>query len=115
MHRDALQTHGHRLAQALADSLSRQGNTIHSGRRVLRSGGPNHSKSLVFIVFLSGIELGLANPPSTHPLGLGGCLPPPGCGLQHHDKGAWMGCTVYVGRTLGFFDSFPFFRIERSP
>src|SRR6185503_19435925 len=45
-----------------SQTLSRQGNTTHSGRRVLRSGGPNHSKSLVFIVFLSEIELGLANP-----------------------------------------------------
>ena len=32
--------------QALATfSLSWEGNTTHSGRRVLRSGGPNHSKS----------------------------------------------------------------------
>ena len=32
--------------QALANfSLSWEGNTTHSGRRVLRSGGPNHSKS----------------------------------------------------------------------
>ena len=37
-------------------------NTAYSGRRVLRSGGPNHSKPAVFIVFLSEIELGLANP-----------------------------------------------------
>ena len=52
-----------RQTQALATfSLSWEGNTTHSGRRVLRSGGPNHSKSLVFIVFLSEIELGLANP-----------------------------------------------------
>src|SRR6185437_14298306 len=41
-----------------SQTLSRQGNTTHSGRRVLRFGGPNHSKSLVFIVFLSEIELG---------------------------------------------------------
>ena len=54
-----------------SQTLSRQGNTIHSGRRVLRSGGPNHSKSLVFIVFLSEIELGLANPPEYTPSGLG--------------------------------------------
>ena len=26
---------------------------------------------------------------------------------------AWMGRTVYVGRVLGFFESIPFFRIER--
>ena len=47
--------------QALPDSS----NTAHSGRRVLRSGGPNHSKPAVFIVFfvfLSEIELVLANP-----------------------------------------------------
>ena len=31
------------------------------------------------------IELVTSYPPSTHPLGLGGCIPPPGCGLQHHD------------------------------
>ena len=41
----------------LSQTLPRQGNTTHSGRRVLRSGGPNHSKPLVFIVFLSEIEL----------------------------------------------------------
>ena len=28
-------------------------------------------------------------------------------------RGAWMGRTMYVGRVLGFFESFPFFRIER--
>ena len=66
-------------------SLSRQGNTTHSGRRVLRSGGPNHSKPAVFIVFLSEIELVASYPPSTHHLGLCGCIPPPGCGLPHHD------------------------------
>jgi len=44
--------------QALPD-LS---NTAHSGRSVLRSGGPNHSKLPVFFVFLSEIELILANP-----------------------------------------------------
>ena len=32
-------------------------NTTHSGRRVLRSGGPNNSNLVVFIVFLSEIEL----------------------------------------------------------
>ena len=40
-------------------------NIAHSGRRVLRSGGPNHSKPAVFImlfVFLSEIEQNLANP-----------------------------------------------------
>ena len=28
-------------------------------------------------------------------------------------QGAWMGRTVYVGRVLGFFESFPFFQIGR--
>ena len=51
-----------RDTQALANSLSREGNTTHSGRRVLRSGGPNHSNPAVFIVFLREIELELANP-----------------------------------------------------
>ena len=37
-------------------------NTTHSGRRVLRSGGPNHSKLAMFIVFFLEIELVLANP-----------------------------------------------------
>ena len=32
-------------------------NTTHSGRRVLRSGGPIHSNLAVFIVFLGEIEL----------------------------------------------------------
>ena len=45
------------LRHKLSRTLSRQGNTTHSGRRVLRSGGPNHSKPAVFIVFFSKIEL----------------------------------------------------------
>src|SRR6185312_17473183 len=36
----------------LEQSLVSTGNTTHSGSRVLRSGGPNHSKPSVFIVFL---------------------------------------------------------------
>ena len=28
-------------------------------------------------------------------------------------QGAWMGRTVYVGRVLGFFELFPFFRIGK--
>ena len=43
-------------------SLESTSNITHSGRRVLRSGSPNHSKPAVFIVFLSEIELVLANP-----------------------------------------------------
>ena len=42
----------------LSEIFSRgKGNTAHSGRRVLRSGGPNHSKLAMVIVFLSEIEL----------------------------------------------------------
>ena len=55
-------THSHTQARPGTRRLSRQGNTTHSGRRVLRFGGPNHSKPLVFIVFLSEIELVVANP-----------------------------------------------------
>ena len=62
-----------REALAAQDKLSRahthtdqahpdSSNTTHSGRRVLRSGGPNHSKLAVFIVFFQEIELVLANP-----------------------------------------------------
>ena len=46
----------------LSSNSSVLSNTAHSGRRVLRSGGPNHTKPAVFIVFLSEIELILANP-----------------------------------------------------
>ena len=52
-----------RRTQALATfSLSWEGNTTHSGRRVLRSGGPNHSNPAVSFVFLSEIDLRLATP-----------------------------------------------------
>ena len=30
-------------------------------------------------------------------------------------RGAWMGRSVSVGRVLGFFESFPFFRMGRRP
>ena len=62
--REALAMHWglSRDTQALANSLSREDNTTRSGRRVLRSGSPNHSNPAVFIVFLREIELGLANP-----------------------------------------------------
>ena len=52
-----------RWTQLQADPDS--SNILHSGRRVLRSGGPNHSKPaefIVFFVFLSEIGLILANP-----------------------------------------------------
>jgi len=45
--------------QFCSQPLESTGNTTHSVRRVLRSGGPNHSKSVVFIVFL---HLDWANP-----------------------------------------------------
>ena len=54
--REALAEHRiiSRQTQALATlTLSWEGNTTHSGRRVLRSGGPNHSNPVVFFVFLS--------------------------------------------------------------
>ena len=56
--RETLATHGRGFFQVHSDSS----NTAHSGRRVLRSGGPNHSKLAVFIVFFLEIELILANP-----------------------------------------------------
>ena len=85
--REALAVHRtSRLTQALATlSLSWEGNTTHSGRRVLRSGVPNHSKSCCVrrvLVCLSQSQL--AQSPSSSPsppsLGIGGCAPPPGCG-----------------------------------
>ena len=50
-------TRTHTSSPKHSQTLSRQGNTTHTGRRVLRLGGPNHSKPMVFIVFLSEIEL----------------------------------------------------------
>ena len=38
--------------QSCSQPLDSTSNTTHSGRRVLRSGGPNLSKLAVFIVFL---------------------------------------------------------------
>ena len=66
----------------MIDSFICKSNTTHSGCRVLRSSGPNYSKSSSVLVFFS---LGrpaesLSASPSTHPLGLGGCTTPPGCG-----------------------------------
>ena len=43
--------------QPCSQPLESTSNTTHSGRRVLCSGGPNHSKPAVFIVFLREIEL----------------------------------------------------------
>ena len=47
----------------------------------------------------SEIELVLANPLSTHPLSLGGCITSPGCGFAHHDtvlKGSAFGTALGV-------------------
>ena len=61
--REALAVHrtvfsdGHKLSRSRGG-----GNTIHSGRRVLRSGGPNHSKSCCVHCVLEGDRSRLANP-----------------------------------------------------
>ena len=57
-------------------------NRTLSGRRVLRSGGPNHSKSPCVLAFLPDKQICRINcaSPSNHPLGLDGCITPPGCG-----------------------------------
>ena len=62
--REALAIHKrtHRLMLDSAQAHPNSSNTAHSGRRVLRSGGPNHSKPAVFIMFFQVIELVLANP-----------------------------------------------------
>jgi hypothetical protein len=50
-----------------------------SGRRVLRSGGPNHSKSSCPSCVHLSTDRALLSLLQTHPkLGLGGCFPPPG-------------------------------------
>jgi hypothetical protein len=54
------------------------GNTSHSGRRVLRSGGLNHSKLLCAFRVHTSLDLAFLGFPQTYPkLGLGGCTPPP--------------------------------------
>src|SRR6185437_8239355 len=69
--------------QPCSQPLESASNTTHSGRRVLRSGGPNHSKPAVFITFFHRDWANPSEPSSTHPLGLGGCTTPPGCGFAH--------------------------------
>ena len=66
--REALAVHS-KLSRAHSDTRWAQlqadpdpSNTTHSGRRVLRSGGPNHSNLAVFIVFLGEIELDVSYP-----------------------------------------------------
>ena len=61
VHYKHTQTHAG-LSTRHAKAHSDSSNTAQSGRRVLRSGGPNHSKLAVFIVFFQEIELVLANP-----------------------------------------------------
>ena len=56
----------------LEQSLVSTGNTTHSGSRVLRSGGPNHSKPSVFIVFLHLDRTNSSYPEFILPQGLGG-------------------------------------------
>jgi hypothetical protein len=52
---------------------------IKSGRRVLRSGSPNHSKSSCLSRVHPSFDQALLGLPQTLPkLGLGGCNPPPG-------------------------------------
>jgi hypothetical protein len=54
-------------------------NTTHSGRRILRSGGPNHSKPLCAFHAHTPLDQAFLDLPQTHPkLGLDGCIPPPG-------------------------------------
>jgi hypothetical protein len=60
----------HKLSQAIQ---------LTSGRRVLRSGSPNHSKSLCLFRVHPPFDQAFLSLPQTHPkLGLGGCIPPPG-------------------------------------
>ena len=71
--------------QSRSQPLESTSNTTHSGRRVLHLSGPNYSKPSVFIVFVHLDWTNASYPPSTHPLGLGGCTTPPGCRFAHHD------------------------------
>ena len=77
----------HILPLGLREHTLGTGNTTQSGRRVLRSGGPNHSKSLCASRIHSPLDRALLDCPKLilH-LGLGGCNPPPGCGFPHHDR-----------------------------
>ena len=65
---------------------SYKNNTSPSGRRVLRSGGPNHSKSCVLVSFLPKLDQPNSQSASQSPpsLGIGGCAPPPGCGYPEN-------------------------------
>src|SRR6185312_15838122 len=83
--------------QSRSQPLKSTSNTTHNGHRVLRSGGPNHSKPAVFIVFLHLDRTNPSYPLSTHPLCLGGCTTPPGCGFAHHDNGGGDQSTRFLG------------------
>ena len=60
--------------------------TSPSGCRVLRSGGPNHSKSCVLVCFLPKLDHPNRQSTSQSPpsLGIGGCAPPPDCGYPRN-------------------------------
>ena len=74
--------------QAHLESTS---NTTHSGRRVLRSGGPNHSNSWCVLVFLLHGKIWriACTSPGNHLLRLGGCFPPPGRGPYPELRQYW--------------------------
>jgi len=57
-------------------------NTSHSGCRVLCSGGPNHSKSVCSCALAPKQDRAnrFALPRVLSLEGIGGCVPPPGCG-----------------------------------
>ena len=69
--REALAVHrtDHTDSSSRTSSLSWEGNTTHSGCRVLRSGGPNHSKSCCVSCVLEEDRSKTSYPLSTHPLG----------------------------------------------
>src|SRR6185312_2010208 len=67
-------------------SYTTKNNTPPSGCRVLRSGGPNHSKSCVLVSFLPKLDQPNRQSTSQSPpsLGIDGCAPPPGCGYPRN-------------------------------
>ena len=69
--REALAVHRkiHTDSSSRTSSRLWEGNTTHSGCRVLRSGGPNHSKSCCVSCVLEGDRSKTSYPLSTHPLG----------------------------------------------
>jgi len=75
-------------------SYTTKNNTSPSGHRVLRSGGPNHSKSCVLVCLspskISPIAKSIS--PSAPSLGIGGCAPPPGCGYPRNPATRFISC-----------------------